>query len=321
MENSVCIAPPPTSRVAFVTGANGISDHALIEHSIRNPKQEWSQIIITSRRPPKACWYDLRDPHEEIMRRMKNDPAKLPETNCPLFYKFLEAVDAARPRLQRLSLQTGGKHYGIQFQGFDFPCHEDTSRYRGPGDETLFYYKQEDDLFAVQQRNKRWHYNIIRPFGIVGFTSQFSGMNEALCIAQYFIICRELGQPPKWPGNYNGWYQVKGIRAPSVADMHVWAATNERARDQAFNHGNGDAAVWRFLWTLFRRYFVLPSGRRTREWWEQITQKYGGNGEAFQARRFGWYRIYDSHEAWVSTFCSYENAGILPRPQGYQGSG
>ena len=38
-----------------------------------------------------------------------NDPAKLSGANCPLFYNFLEAVDAACPRLQRVSLQTGGK--------------------------------------------------------------------------------------------------------------------------------------------------------------------------------------------------------------------
>lgn len=64
------------------------------------------------------------------------------------------------------------QHYGIQFRGFDTPCHEDMPRYEGPGAETLFYYRQEDDLMAVQQRTSRWHYNIIRPFGVVGFTNQ-----------------------------------------------------------------------------------------------------------------------------------------------------
>lgn len=198
-------------------------------------------------------------------------------------------------------------------------------------------------------------------------------MNEALCIAQYFLICRYLGHAPKWPGNYNGWHQVEGQSyAPSLADLHVWAATNEETRGEAFNHGNGDAIAWRFLWTLFGRYFGIETKRGSvspplppqgpddppaqlslAEWardkgtvWQEITDKYGGNADAFQgqnflmldnlfsplvpgvtflttiqkARRFGWKRIDDSEEAWVSTFRSYENAGVLPYPESYQAS-
>ncbi|KAL4964290.1 SDR family oxidoreductase [Aspergillus stella-maris] len=388
MEISVCA--PPSARVAFVTGANGMGGQAIVDHLIRTPKHEWSQIIITSRNAPKTCWTDprvrfialdfLQEEREALIAKLKkrcrqvthafftsyvhdSKPAKLPETNCPLFSNFLEAVDAACPRLQRVSLQTGGKHYGIQYRGFDFPCSEDTPRYQGPGAETLFYYQQEDTLFAVQQRTKRWHYNIIRPFGIVGFTNQFSGMNEALLIAQYFLICRELGHSAQWPGNYNGWHQVEGQSyAPSLADMHVWAATSEQACDQAFNHGNGDAIVWRFLWTLFGRYYgveiegpdsyagadnqqprfkMAEWARDKRAIWMRITEQYGGAADSFQdqgfamldglfspptpgatflttthkAREFGWGRIDDSHEAWISTFRSYENAGILPDPE------
>lgn len=29
------------SKVAFVTGANGISGHAIIEHLIRTPESDW----------------------------------------------------------------------------------------------------------------------------------------------------------------------------------------------------------------------------------------------------------------------------------------
>jgi len=42
------------SKVAFVTGCNGISGNAIVEHLIRTPKTEWSKIIITSRRPLAA---------------------------------------------------------------------------------------------------------------------------------------------------------------------------------------------------------------------------------------------------------------------------
>lgn len=188
-------------------------------------------------------------------------------------------------------------------------------------------------------------------------------MNEALLIAQYFLICRELGQVATWPGNYNGWHQVEGQSySPSLADLHVWAATNDQTKDQAFNHGNGDAIAWRFLWTLFGRYYDVeidqdgpqPDCSKPQlslvEWahgkqdiWKRVTEKYGGNVDAFQtdnyglldglfspptpgatflttthkARKLGWNRIDDSYEAWTSTFRSYENAGILPSPDSF----
>ena len=185
-------------------------------------------------------------------------------------------------------------------------------------------------------------------------------MNEALPIAQYFLICRELNQPAQWPGTYNGYHQVEGqCYAPSIADMHVWAATHDHCKNQAFNHGNGDAVVWRFLWTLFSEYFGVeigdssgaPSNNGQRQvtlakWcqdksavWERIVARDGGRVETFQlhgfemldwlfapknpgvafmttvqkARRFGWSRVDDSYEAWIRTFRSYENAGLLPR--------
>lgn len=72
--------------------------------------------------------------------------------------------------------------------------------------------------------------------------------------------------------------------------------------------------------------------------WDTIVDNYGGNPEPFQmhgfammnwlfcpsmpgapfmstaveARRLGWDRIDDTYEAWISTFRSYENAGVLP---------
>lgn len=49
------------------------------------------------------------------------------------------------------------------------PVTEDLGRYDDK-DGTNFYYAQEDYMFEVQKRRNQWAYNIIRPFGIVGFT-------------------------------------------------------------------------------------------------------------------------------------------------------
>ncbi|KAJ5489905.1 hypothetical protein N7453_010730 [Penicillium expansum] len=324
----------PSSGVAFVAGANGITGHAIVEYLTRRPESEWSKIIITSRRPLNARFTDPRvefvaldflSSPASIVEQIKelcggvthafftsyihsNDFSILYEKNGPLFRNFLEAVDQACPKLQRVVLQTGGKHYGFQFRELNSPLVEDMPRYDGP--ESIFYYEQEDDMFAIQKRRQTWNYNIIRPMGIIGYASQYIGINEALPIAQYFLICRELGVPPKWPGSLNGYLRVENQSyAPSIADLTVWAATQECCKDEAFNHVNGDVIVWKFLWHFLADYFKTPLGSSEPtettepmdmlEWakdkrpvWESIVAKNGGDPDAFQLDSFAlmnWY--------------------------------
>ncbi|KAF9890060.1 hypothetical protein FE257_006740 [Aspergillus nanangensis] len=103
------------AKVAFVTGCNGVSGNAIVEYLIRQPKEEWRRIVITSRSPLKSFWQDPRidfvaidflAPLDEIIE-------KCPESdlNVPLFENFLTATDTvARSSLQRVCLQTGGKN-------------------------------------------------------------------------------------------------------------------------------------------------------------------------------------------------------------------
>ncbi|KAF4769852.1 hypothetical protein HAV15_011501 [Penicillium sp. str.  len=324
----------PSSSVAFVAGANGITGHAIVEYLTRRPETEWSKIIITSRRPLNARFTDprvefialdfLKSP-ASIVEQIKelcgdvthafftsyihnNDFSKLHEKNGPLFRNYLEAVDQACPKLQRVVLQTGGKHYGFQFREMTSPLVEEMPRYDGP--ESIFYYEQEDDMFTIQKRRQTWSYNIIRPMGIIGYASQYIGINEALPIAQYFLICRELGVPPKWPGSLSGYLRVESQSyAPGIADLTVWAATQDCCKDEAFNHFNGDMIVWKFLWHLLSDYFNAPLGSSEPteatepmdmlEWakdkrpvWESIVAKNGGDPDAFQLDSFAlmnWY--------------------------------
>ncbi|KGO66507.1 hypothetical protein PITC_012250 [Penicillium italicum] len=322
----------PPGKVAFVTGANGISGHAIVEHLIRTPESEWSKIIVTSRGSLLSSWMDPRvefvaidflQPVETIINVIKTickdvthayftsyvhsmDFSKLAEKNCPLFRNFLDAVDAACPKLERICLQTGGKHYGMMFREFSTPFHEDTPRYLGPGSESIFYYEQEDDMARVQKRRNTWHYNVIRPMGIVGYTPQFNGMNGVIPLAQYFLICRELGEAPKWPGNLRNFHRVEDQSyAPSIADLTVWATTQEHCKDEAFNHTNGDVVLFKFLWVHLAKYFnvEIPSfsdipdkdeaeldlvewARDKEEVWKSIVAKYGGRADSFQSGGF-----------------------------------
>lgn len=205
---------------------------------------------------------------------------------------------------------------------------EELPRYEGP--EPIFYYEQEDDLFAIQKRRNAWQYNIIRPVGILGFTPScmstmlvfpscpdltrglVGGINEAIPIAQYFLICRELGTTPRWPGTLDSYHRVEDMSyAPSIADLTIWAATHDHCGNEAFNQVNGSVIVWRFLWNMFSQYFDVPFDQKAvapteetvpmdmAEWasdkgpvWERIVAQYGGKVESFRLDSFAlmnWY--------------------------------
>ncbi|KAK5046575.1 hypothetical protein LTR84_007336 [Exophiala bonariae] len=131
--------PLQNPKVAFVTGCNGISGNAIVEHLIRQPKEEWSKIVVTSRSPLKNYWQDPRveflavdflEPVDTVISKLSrscetvthayytsyvhtDDFTKLRDYNVPLFETFLVAIDkVAGQNLQRICLQTGGKVNG-----------------------------------------------------------------------------------------------------------------------------------------------------------------------------------------------------------------
>ena len=81
-------------------------------------------------------------------------------------------------------------------------------------------------------------------------------MSAALTLAVYLLCCKEMGQTPVFPGNKFFYNAVDDCSyAPSLADMNVWAATSEHAKNEAFNHTNGDVYVWKHFWPKLARYF------------------------------------------------------------------
>ncbi|KAJ5725296.1 uncharacterized protein N7483_006653 [Penicillium malachiteum] len=273
---------PSTEKVAFVTGANGISGFSIIEHLVRQPKEEWSKIIVTSRRPLPNAWIDPRvefvavdflDPVKTIIAKLEDICADVTHTfftsyvhhddfrvlrdkNVPLFRNFLDAVDTACPNLQRVCLQTGGKYYGVHLGPVKIPLEESFLRYDDKGFN--FYYNQEDYLKEVQARRNSWSWNVIRPNAINGYAPHANGMSEVLTILIYMLICRELGQPANFPGNEYFWNSIDdNSYAPSLADLSVFVTSHDHCKDEAFNHVNGDVFVWKHVWQDLAAYFGI----------------------------------------------------------------
>ncbi|GME64624.1 uncharacterized protein K452DRAFT_275951 [Neofusicoccum parvum] len=374
-------------KVAFVAGCNGVSGNAIVEHLVRSPKQEWSKIIISSRSRPPFLWPDPRiqfvaidflDPPERIIQRLQrvcknvthayytsyihvDSFAELGDKNVPLFKNFLDAISAVAPKLKRVCMQTGTKHYGCHLGPVEIPVCESLPRYEDSGDN--FYYEQEDYL-REKEKESSWSYNVIRPHAIVGYAPHATGMSQALTVAIYLLVCREMGEPGAFPGSafiYDNFDDCS--YAPSLADMTVWATTQSQCANEDFVHCNGDVYMFRHFWPYLGAYFGMEipessfpkSGDERKrvgqhaseislvDWasdkrpvWESICRKYGGRVEAFdwgtwaffdwslgktwvtiasvaKARKFGWKRIDNSYDAWIDTFRSFANAGILPQ--------
>ncbi|KAI1741215.1 hypothetical protein F4680DRAFT_71582 [Xylaria scruposa] len=261
------------AKTAFVTGANGISGSAIVEHLCnKTTPNEWESIIITSRSPsnlaikdPRIKFIALDFTHDvpSLVEKMKevcgpvshayfcsylhkDDFTESYAANKTLFENFLGALDKIAPKLENVTLQTGGKYYNLHVEPVPSPAREDDPRRYGPFEN--FYFPQEDRLAEVQ-RGKAWSWNIIRPEAIIGANPQPYGLNEALTIAVYFLICRELDIAAPMPTNQRYWEGAEDASyAPLIADLTIFVSTRKSCANEAFNVTNGDYFSWRYMW-------------------------------------------------------------------------
>ncbi|KAL1594142.1 hypothetical protein SLS59_008976 [Nothophoma quercina] len=262
---------PLPRRTALITGVNGISGNAIVEHLIRQPRSEWVKIVVTSRKPLPQSWQDDRVeffaldllwPQDKIIAAMK-----------PYCSEVTHAFFASYVHTDDFTLLT--KYNVPLWENFL----EEASRYDDKGEN--FYYKQEDFMFARQKeaaaRGHNWHYSIIRPNGIVGFTPAANGMSEAITMALYFLISKELGQNAEFPGNDYFYNCVDDASsAKGIANISVWAMTQEHTKDEAFNSVNGDTYVWKYFWPRIAAYFGAEVSAFAR---------FHGNNEAYLSSR------------------------------------
>ncbi|CZS77703.1 unnamed protein product [Fusarium graminearum] len=268
-----------TPKVALITGANGITGTALIEYLAATKKDEWSSIIASSLSPLKSRVKDDRlsflpldftKSGKDLVLEMKetcaevthayfssyvhhDDFKELNRANASLFENFLDALITVAPKLECCVLQTGGKHYNVHLGPVPSPAREEEPRCETPLGN--FYYHQEDYLVS-RQRGQRWRWNVIRPEAIIGHTVKPNGMNSALTIALYLMVCKKLGTEASMPTNkiyFDGYDDLSDARL--IANITIWASTSVKAGNEAFNVTNGDYFSWKYLWPRVAGYF------------------------------------------------------------------
>lgn len=272
----------------------------------------------------------------------KSTPVERSSVNVTLLRNLLNIVEKHSPGLQHVTLYQGGKAYGADLGPFKTPAREDDPRLMSPN----FYYDQEDFLKGAR-RGKMWHYTVLRPEAVCGY-SIGNPMNLTMVIGIYAAISKELGLPLRFPGPeaaYRALYQVTS--ADILAKASSWAGTTGSAREQVFNITNGDYFRWQFMWPRIAKSFQMEVAEPVPmpmhvymadkgPLWADMTRKYGlkpipyeqivswafGDfifNSAFdnitstiKARRHGFHECIDTEDMFTDFFADLRTERILP---------
>jgi nucleoside-diphosphate-sugar epimerase len=260
-------------NVALVVGALGVVGRALIARLEGDPG--WRTIGLSRRAPD----FETRAQFVSVDLLDRADcEAKLPglgevthvfftpysaqptlaedeRANLAMLVNFMEAFEPHAPRLAHVQLMQGTKWYGTQFGPFPTPAKEDDPRHIPPN----FYYAQQDWL-VERRRGRRWSWSALRPQGIWGLAVA-SPISQMCGLAIYGSISKALCLPLRFPGRpgaFTAVYQM--TEAAHLAEGMLWAATDPRAADEAFNFTNGDYVRWCNLWPAIAEFFGCEPG-------------------------------------------------------------
>jgi len=201
--------------------------------------------------------------------------------NRDMLVNSVSAIAKASRSLQRVVLVTGTKYYGTHLGPLKTPMRETDPRHMPPD----FYFDQIDWLTAFQ-RGKKWSWTELRPQTLCGFAPG-TAMSILPAIAVYAAISKELGLPLRFPGKpgaYGTIYQV--TESSHFANAALWAATEKRAANQAYNITNGDYFRWSNVWPRIADVFGMKVGdvqtisltqqmADKADLWGAMTKKYG----------------------------------------------
>jgi nucleoside-diphosphate-sugar epimerase len=254
-------------KVALVVGAQGVIGRGVVARLAS--LEGWGEIIGLSRRGGAPAGrvrhisIDLLDRDDcraklgglagvtHIFYAAYQDRptwAELVPPNLAMLANVVETVEAAAKGLAHVSLMQGYKVYGAHLGPFKTPAKETDPPHLPPE-----FNVDQQAYLERRQAGKRWSWSAIRPSVVCGF-GLGNPMNLAVSIAVYAAIARELGVPLRFPGKPGAYDRLLEVTdAGLLARATVWAATDERCANQAFNVNNGDLFRWSDLWPKLAR--------------------------------------------------------------------
>lgn len=262
------------SNTALIVGASGIvgSATAALLHQegwqvaglARHPvRQDGVAPVAGDLQDPASLARALADiaPSHVFLATWQRRPteAEMIRINRAMIENLLEAL---RPKgsVRHVALVTGLKHYLGPFEAYgkgrlpQTPFREDQGRL----DIENFYYAQEDAVFAAAARDG-FTWSVHRPHTIIG-KAVGNAMNMGTTLACYATLCRELGRPFVFPGSAVQWNGLTDMTdARLLARQLLWASTEPKAANEAFNVVNGDVFRWSWMWGRIADWFGIEA--------------------------------------------------------------
>lgn len=346
-------------KIALVVGAQGVIGRNLADHLLQ--LEDWDVIGISRRlshderithisvdllndEESQATLQELKSVTHVFYAAYQERPtwAELVEPNMTMLRNVVENISAVAENLEHVSLMQGYKVYGAHFGPFKTPAKESDPPHMPPE----FNVDQQTYLEEVQ-RGKRWFWSAIRPSVVCGFALG-NPMNLAMVIAVYAAMSKELGIPLRFPGKPGAYNTlIEMTDATLLAKATVWAATEPRCRNQAFNINNGDLFRWNEMWPRIASMFEIETAPPLQmnlstvmadkeHLWKAMIAKYGLRNTPYEqvsswgfadfvfswdydffadgskARRFGFHEFVDTEAMFAGIFEKLKAERIIP---------
>lgn len=348
------------NKVALVVGAQGVIGRNLVEQLMA--LGDW-EVIGLSRRGGEVAErirqlrVDLLDPDDcrekltgltkvtHIFYAAYQDRASWAELvppNLAMLTNVIDTVEPIAPRLEHVSLMQGYKVYGAHLGPFKTPARESDPQHMPPE-----FNVDQQAFLEDRQRGKAWTWSAIRPSVVCGFALG-NPMNLAIVIAVYAAISKELGLPLRFPGKPGAYDALLEMTdAGLLAQATVWAATDKRCANQAFNINNGDLFRWNEMWPKIARFFDLEVApplpmsldivmADKEPLWNTMVEKYGLESHPYRdvsswsfgdfvfswdydmfadgskARRFGFHEYVDTEAMFLNIFSDLRQRRVIP---------
>ncbi|MBB3703840.1 SDR family oxidoreductase [Aminobacter aminovorans] len=268
--------------------------------------------------------------------------AELVEPNVAMLRNVVDTVEPIARNLRHISLMQGYKVYGAHLGPFKTPARETDANHMPPE-----FNADQQDLLEDRQMGKSWGWSALRPSVVIG-QALGNPMNLAIAIAVYASMSKELGLPLRFPGKAGAYDKIIEMTdAGLLARATVWAATDERCANQAFNITNGDLFRWNEMWPKIASSFgietapPLPMSLDTimadkQPLWDKMKARHGLADTPYadvsswrfadfvfgwdydffadgtKARRFGFHDFVDTEEMFMRTFSELRQRRIIP---------
>jgi nucleoside-diphosphate-sugar epimerase len=347
-------------KVALVVGAQGVIGSNLSNHLATLP--DWDIIGLSRRggvstdrvRHVAVDLLDRDDSHEKLgdltqithifYAAYQDRPtwAELVPPNLTMLMNVIEAVEPIALDLQHVSLMQGYKVYGGHLGPFKTPARETDAGHMPPE-----FMVDQQVFLENRQQGKAWTWSAIRPAVVCGFALG-NPMNLAMVIAVYAAITKELGLPLRFPGKPGAYDKLLEMTdAGLLARATLWAATDPRCANQAFNINNGDLFRWNEMWPKLAHFFDLEVApplpmsldvvmADKEPLWNSMIEKYGlephpykdvsswrfGDfvfswdydmfADGLKARRFGFHEYVDTEAMFLNIFNDFRQRKIIP---------